>query len=247
MLKKHYKDFSEAYFGVNREILLHPQHLDYLENTRGVVEDLFLTLDSIDCEKVDLAPLGYSPRKWGHLVKTYIDPDKLREFFHLCEISKGISIGYDFKRKDTGNGSCMREVILTRHSRKKPWTKATVIWRATELQKRWAADLILLHHLLSKVPNSQFTEIEFFITSAYQSGMYVIPLVEPVFGVKMKDLDPTAHPYWKIIRYRNDKYYQEDSPRQKLSPAQRMQDVANAIREGKTFEPITYKDFELEV
>ena len=48
MLKKHYKDFSEAYFGVNREILLHPQHLDYLENTRGVVEDLFLTLDSID-------------------------------------------------------------------------------------------------------------------------------------------------------------------------------------------------------
>lgn len=172
MLKKHYKDFSEAYFGVNREILLHPQHLDYLENTRGVVEDLFLTLDSIDCEKVDLAPLGYSPRKWGHLVKTYIDLDKLREFFHLCEISKGISIGYDFKRKDTGNGSCMREVILTRHSRKKPWTKATVIWRATELQKRWAADLILLHHLLSKVPNSQFTEIEFFITSAYQSGMY---------------------------------------------------------------------------
>ena len=246
MLKKHYKDFSEAYFELNREILLHPQHLDYLVNTRGIVEDLFLTLDSIDCEKVDLAPLGYSPRKWGHLVKTYIDLDKLREFFHLCEISKGISIGYDFKRKNTGNGSCMREIILTRHSGKKPWTKATVIWRATELQKRWAADLILLHHLLFKVPNSQFFKIEFFITSAYQSGMYVIPLMEPVFGVKMRDLDPAAHPYWRVI-HRSNKYYQEDSPRQKLGIAWRMQDVAKAIREGKTFEPITYKDFELEV
>ena len=247
MLHKQYKDFSEAYFELNRDILLHPEQIDYMENARGVIEDLFITIDSIACDKVDLAPLGYSPKKWDHLVKTYIDRDKLREFYHLCEISKGISLGYDFKRKDTGNGSCMREVILTRHSRKKPWTKATVIWRATELQKRWAADLILLHHLLSKVPNSQFTEIEFFITSAYQSGMYVIPLVEPVFGVKMEDLDPTAHPYWKVIRYRNQKYFQPDSPRQKLRPAWRMQDVANAIREGREFEPITYKDFELEV
>lgn len=247
MLHKHYKDFSEAYFKLNREILLHPEQIDYMENPRGVIEDLFITIDSIVCDKVDLAPLGYSPKKWDHLVKTYIDLDKLGEFYHLCEISKGISIAFDFNRKTVGNGSCMREVILTRNNRKKPWQKARVIWRATELQKRWAADLILLHHLLSKIPNSQFSSIEFFIISAYQSGMYVIPLVESVFGVKMEDLDPKAHPYWRVIRYRNDKYYQEDSPRQKLSPAQRMQDVANALREGKTFEPITYKDFELEV
>lgn len=247
MLQKHYKDFSEAYFGLNKDILLHPEQIDYMENTRGVIEDLFITIDSIACDKVDLAPLGYSPKKWDHLVKTYIDLDKLREFYHLCEISKGISVAFDFNRKTTGNGSCMREVILTRNNRKKPWQKARIIWRATELQKRWAADLILLHHLLSKIPNSQITEIEFYIVSAYQSGMYVIPLVESVFGVPMESLDPTKSPYWKVIRYRNQKYFQPDSPRQKLSPAWRMQDVANAIREGKEFEPITYKDFELEV
>ena len=228
MLCKHYRDFSEAYFELNKDILLHPEQINYMENTRGVIEDLFITIDSIACDKVDLAPLGYSPKKWDHLVRTYIDRDKLREFYHLCEISKGISIAFDFNRK-------------------KPWQKARVIWRATELQKRWAADLILLHHLLSKIPNSQITEIEFYIVSAYQSGMYVIPLVESVFGVRMKSLDPTKSPYWKVIRYRNQKYFQPDSPRQKLSPAWRMQDVANAIREGREFEPITYKDFELEV
>lgn len=247
MLKKHYKDFSEAYFGLNRDILLHPQQINYLENTRGVIEDLFITLDGYGCERIDLAPLGYSPRKWDHLVKTYIDLDKLREFYHLCEISKGISIAFDFNRKTVGNGSCMREVILTRNSRKKPWQKVRVIWRATELQKRWAADLILLHHLISKIPNAEITGIEFYVVSAYQSGMYVIPLVESLFKVDMESLKPEVHPYWKVIRYRNQKYYQPDSPRQKLSPAWRMQDVANAIREGKTFTPITYKDFKLEV
>lgn len=247
MLHKHYKDFSEAYFNLNRDILLHPEQINYMENTRGVIEDLFITIDSIACDKVDLAPLGYSPKKWDHLVKTYIDLDKLKEFYHLCEISKGISVAFDFNRKTTGNGSCMREVILTRNNRKKPWQKARIVWRATELQKRWAADLILLHHLLSKIPNCELQEVEFYIVSAYQSGMYVIPLVESVFKVPMESLDPEKSPYWKVIRYRNQKYFQPDSPRQKLSPAWRMQDVANAIREGKEFEPITYKDFELEV
>lgn len=247
MLCKHYRDFSEAYFELNRDILLHPEQIDYMENTRGVIEDLFITIDSYDCEKVDLAPLGYSPKKWDHLVKTYLDLEKLREFYKSCETSKGVSIAFDFNRKTTGNGSCMREIILTRHSRKKPWSKATIIWRATELQKRWAADLILIHHILKLIPYSEIKEIEFYVVSAYQSGMYVIPLVENLFGIEMKSLDPKAHPYWKVIRYRNDKYFQPDSPRQKLSPAWRMQDVAEAFRQGKEFTPITYKKFKLEV
>jgi hypothetical protein len=247
MLHKEYKDFNEAYFNFNKNILVNPSIINYMENTRAILEDVFIIMESTQCDQIDLAPLGYSPKKWGHLVKTYIDQDQLKSFFHLCEISKGISIGYDFKRKETGNGSCMREIILTRESRKKPWQKVRVIWRATELQKRWAADLILLHHLISKIPNAQIEQIEFYIISAYQSGMYVIPLIGPVFGVDLKQLDPKAHPYWKIIRYREQKYYQPDSPRQKLSPAQRMQDVAEAIREGREFTPITYKDFELEV
>lgn len=247
MLCKHYRDFSEAYFELNRDILLHPEQIDYLENTRGVIEDLFITIESSDCEKVDLAPLGYSPKKWDHLVKTYLDLEKLKGFYKSCETSKGVSIAFDFNRKTTGNGSCMREIILTRHSRKKPWSKATIVWRATELQKRWAADLILIHHILSHIPNSNITGIEFYVVSAYQSGMYVIPLVENLFGIDMESLDPQAHPYWKIIRYRNQKYFQPDSPRQKLSPAWRMQDVAEAFRQGKEFTPITYKNFKLEV
>lgn len=247
MLQKHYGSFSEAYLSLNKDILQHPEQIDYLENTRGVIEDLFIKVDTTECEKIDLAPLGYSPKKWGHLVRTYLDLEKFKEFLHLCEISKGVSIAFDFNRKTTGNGSCMREIILTRKSRKKPWGKVRVIWRATELQKRWAADLILLHHIISKIPNANIECIDFYVVSAYQSGMYVIPLVESIFGVKMKNLDPTKHPYWRVIRYRNDKYYQEDSPRQKLSPAWRMQDVQQALRDGTPFEPITYKNFELEV
>lgn len=247
MLIREYKDFSEAYFDLNREILLHPELIDYQENTRGILENLFITLNSIDCEGVDLAPLGYAKQKWSSLVRTYLDMDQLRRFYHMCTISKGSSIAFDFKRKSQGNGSCMREIILTRCNHKKPWDTAKIIWRATELQKRWAADLILIHHILKKIPNCQIKKVEFYMASAYQSGVYVVPLIGPLFGVDIAKLDPEKSRYWKTIQYQNAKRFQPDSPRHKLSPGWRMQDLAKAFREGKKFEPLTYREFELEV
>lgn len=247
MLVRQYKDFSEAYYSLNREILLNPSLIDYQEGTRGIIENIFITMDSFNCEKVDLAPLGYARQKWGHLVKTYLDMDQLRNFFHLCSISRGSSIAFDFKRKFTGNGSCMREIILTRSNHKRSWDTAKIIWRATELQKRWAADLILIYHILSRIPNCKLKRVEFYMASAYQSGVYVVPLIGPLFGVDIKKLDPDKNKYWKVIQYQNAKRFQPDSPRHKLSPGWRMQEVARAFREGKKFEPLTYKQFELEV
>lgn len=248
MVVREYETFADAYLGINREILLHPDKvISYMESTRGVVEDIFLSAKSPNCDGIDLAPLGYSPRKWEHLVRTYIDRDSLREFIHKCGTSKGVSIAFDFKRKSSGNGSCMREIILTRKSRKKPWARAKVVWRATELQKRWAADLMLISHILAEIPNMKLEGVDFYIASAYQSGMYVIPLIGSVFGVDVEKLYPAKHPYLKIIRYRNDKYFQEGSPPQKLSPAIMMQKVAKTLREGGTFTPILSEHFTLDL
>lgn len=243
MLKLEYKDLNEAYLGVNRLILEDPdKHLDYMENTRGVLEDLFITVKSTNCDQIDLGALGYKANKWGHLIRTYMDLKKFKVFQELCKTSKGVSIGFDFNRKETGNGSCMRELILTRTTRGKVWTGARIIWRATELQKRWAADLILVHRMLEAIPNSDFKEITIYVVSAYQSAMYVIPLVEPIFGVKMENLDPEKNKYWKTIRYREQKYYQFDSPVQKLSPARIMQEVHYANLKGEKHIPVTFKD-----
>lgn len=85
------------------------------------------------------------------------------------------------------------------------------------------------------------------MASAYQSGVYVVPLIGPLFGVDITKLDPEKSRYWKTIQYQNAKRFQPDSPRHKLSPGWRMQDVAKAFRDGKKFDPLTYKEFELEV
>ena len=105
--------------------------------------------------------------------------------------------------------------------------------------------MILVHRLLESIPNSDIHNITLFIASAYQSGMYTIPLVTPLFGVSWKEIVPEAHPYWKILKYRREKYFMPDSPKQKLSPAIIMQEVEKAYREGIPLQPLTIKDCEL--
>lgn len=238
-----FDNLKEAYLEMNRRFLLYPdQMVDFMENTRAVKEDLIIKVKNPDATGIDLGQLGYKKGKWSHLLRTYMDMDKFNKFLVLSTKTKGVSLGFDFNRKETGNGSCMREVIITRCSRKKGWTKAKIIWRATEIQKRWAADLILVHRLLEAIPNANFQEVTFYIASAYQSGMYSIPLVEPLFNVDWDKIIPEEHPYWKILNYRRQKYYQPDSPRQKLSPAIIMQEVERCHREGIPLEPVTLED-----
>lgn len=245
MLILKYKDFNEFFFEINRLVLKHPDiAVSFMENTRAIVEDLYVVLESTNCDKIDLGALGYKQGKWTHLVRTYLgNCSELKKFYQKADTSKGNSIAFDFTRKDSGNGSCLREIILTRSTRKKTWQKAKILVRASEGQKRMAADLILIHRILERF---QIEEITYYIAHFYQSCMYVIPLVDQVFGVSWDDIGTEAKTH-QTLRYRKKKYYQPDSPPQKLSPARIMQLLHYDYKAGIKPKSITVESCKLPV
>lgn len=245
MLKLKYKNFNEAYYETNRLLLKEPSHIEYLNITMGSLDNLFIRCESTQCDKIDLGALGYTKGKWTHLLGTYLGAAKVKELRNLGVRVTGLSVGFDFLRKSTGNGACMLGMVLSRERRKTPWTRATIVWRTTELQRRWAADLILIHRMLELIPNANFKHIDLCMLTAYQSAMYVIPLLEPVFNIKPEELDPD-HFYTKVILTRMDKYFIPDkSPHRMLSSGERMVKLYKDYQEGIIPEPITVEDCKL--
>lgn len=242
MLYREYSDFNEAFFQLNQEILKNPQMVEYLNTTMGGIDDINLQISSSCCDKINLGALGYKEGKWSHLVRTYLGEEKIEELRHLGENIKGLSAGFDFLRKSTNNGACMREIIISRHKRGKPWDTITIVWRTTELQRRWAADLILISRIMELIPNSRFTKINLKLTTAYQSAMYIIPLVEPVFGIKISELDP-KHFYTQVIITREEKYYKpKKTPHSLLASGEKVVELYKSYQRGDKLPTITYKE-----
>lgn len=241
-----FKDFNQAYHEINKIVLLEPKNIvDFYTATLSYTKDLIVEVNSTKCDKIELGNLGYKPGKWKHLLDSYVGPELIERLKNIDCREGGLTPGIDFKRKKTGNGSCLREIILGKEKRKKEWTEATIIWRTTELQKRWACDLVLIHRLLELIPDSNFTKITLIMPYAYQSAMYVVPLVEPVFGIKLKDVK-LDHPHGKEVHRCHQKYYLIDSPRQKLSVHWKLQDLQKLYLTGQKPPEFNYKHCLLE-
>ncbi len=245
MLKLEYKDFNEAYYETNRLLLQKPELIDYRNATMSCIDNVFITCETTKCDEIDLGAMGYTKGKWSHLIRTYLGPGKVEELKQLGTKVSGLSVGFDFLRKTSGNGACMLSIVLGREKRKTPWTKATVIWRTTELQRRWAADLILIHRMLELVPNAKFGVVDLYMASAYQSAMYIIPLLKPIFHIEPETLDP-EHPYTDMILVRRGKYYQaEENPHRMLASGERMIKLYKDYERGIVPKSITVRDCKL--
>ena len=184
-----YKDFNEAYYHTNRLLALEPDTIDYRDGMRGLVRDLIITTKSTKCDKIDLGQAGYKNQKWNHLISSYLGDEKIEELRNFK--TKRLTRSFDFKRKKDGEGGCILSIVFSRtKSGKAPWTKANILWKTTDLARAWAGDLILIHRILELVPNTDIKEITMIFTSAYQSTMYVIPLLELVFDITEDMLDP---------------------------------------------------------
>lgn len=245
MINLVYSDFDEVYFGVNKSIIQVPEMLTYMRSTQGFIEDLVIDVKSIKTTKINLGELGYHKRKWDHLLGVYLDIPKLEKFYKELEKSRGLSMAFDFNRKDSHNGSCLREIIFTRPNQNKPWTGVKIIWRATELQRRFAADLILLSKILHHAPYCELKNITFYMAQAYQSAMYVVPLLKPQFGFDVKKFKDSDNRYISTIYKRWLNYYQADSPPQKMSCNLKMQILHQDILKGKKFDKLTYNTLEI--
>lgn len=246
MLTLEYQDFNEAFFHLNRLILKKPELIDSVNITMGLINGVHITVKSSQCNKIDLGALGYKYQKWTHLISTYLGSKKIEELKSLGTNIGGLSVGFDFLRKDTHNGACMREIILSREKRGKPWDRVTIVWRTTELQRRWAADLILIHKMLELIPNTNFKSIELYMVSAYQSAMYIIPFVDSVFGMRISELDPN-NKYTKVIITREQKYFIPDtSPHSLLASGDRLVTLYKRLKAGYGLPRITANELTLE-
>lgn len=245
MLYRQYENFEQAYLGLNQEILRNPSLIEYLNTTMGGIDQVIIQTTSKECGNLNLGALGYKINKWDHLVKTYLGPDKIEELKHLGENISGLSAGFDFLRKTTHNGACMREIIISREKRKKPWDTLTVVWRTTELQRRWMADLILISRMAELIPNTNFTKFNLVLTTCYQSAMYIIPILKPVFNIDTSELDP-KNPYTKVIITREAKYYKPDKHEHSLlASGERLVELYKDYEKGFIPPKITYKECKL--
>ena len=72
------------------------------------------------------------------------------------------------------------------------------------------------------IPNSNFEKIRMVFNYAYQSCFYVIPFIEPIFKINLKELEKNKEYYSiKYIFNRLEKYFKPETPPNKLLEEQR--------------------------
>jgi hypothetical protein len=230
---------------LNRYILEHPEVTD-MRSTMALMENVIVEVKSSKCDQIDLGAIGYKHQKWTSLVRTYLGPLKIKELTTVGVGTSGLSCGFDFQRKKSHNGSCLREVIVSRPKRKGyPWTTVTVFWRTAELQRRWAADLVLIHRMIELIPNCKPERIILVMATAQHTAAYITPVIEPVLGLKFDKLN-AAHPYIKTVLKMKKTYYDIGAPKW-CKLLSRSIALHQMYQRGERPKPLMVSDCELEV
>lgn len=253
-----YKNFNEIYFSTVPRLLRSADLYLYHNLASGILrtKPLIITCQSTRCDKIDIARVGYKRGKWNHLFRSYLGPKKLVELRQIP--LQGLTHGFDFHRKNQGNGGCMREIILNRYGYDKPWTEATVYYRTVDLAIKFSADLIMLHHILTNViPNTRIKKITLVFGNAYLPLMYIPPFLKPVWGLtpnKLKSMEKTnQNGIIKYINYCYNDYYlnanehlsREEGGKRMLASGQKLLDHWRKEQTGWRPDPLTYKELNL--
>ena len=209
MFYKEFNTFHGLLRGWVRRILKHPETLSYYNGFLGYMEDVVLKCNGFEND-IDLAAFGYAKNKWSQLMRVYIDYESLTVFKERLSSASGLSLTYYFKQKKVNNGSCLIGVVLTRSNRKGPWERAKVLYRTTEIQRRFAADLVLISVFLKELPECcAINEVYFYFPQSYISGMVINGYLE-MFDVGEEELD-SSNGWIKNLLNQRDHYFREDS------------------------------------
>lgn len=200
MLVRKYQNLTEMFMELNREIISKPsQMLDYVHGILGYIDNVVLASKSCDFD-FDLSKVGYKVGKWSHLLRTYVDYEELIEFHKKLEDSTALSLTYYFKQKKANNGSCLIAIVVSRNDRKKKWTKVNVLYRTTEVQRRFAADLTLVQSFIKELPSCcEINRIIFYFPQMYISAK-VLNGYFNLFGIPMESLDKSNEWVKTMIR-----------------------------------------------
>lgn len=225
MLIRYFKDFDDMFLNLNKEMIQNPKDtMLYTQNIQGFQEDLVLTCNSPKCT-LNLGNFGYKKGKWGHLLRSYIDYPQLLEFRHKLQTISGMSYTYYFNQHKTAkNGSCLIAAVITRPKRKGPWTHLKVLYRTCELQKKFAADLVMMNVFLKELPPEvcEIDEITFHMSSAYLSGMFINGYFE-YFGVDRAVIEKSNHPWHRSLNSNYHRFFESPDQLHSYKALQKMQ------------------------
>lgn len=232
-----YQNLDEVWISLNRMFLLDPYNsVKCIRGAQGMQEDVLLKAKTTDFS-IDLGKLGYGFAKWPHLVKSYVNLEKMDTFWNKIPSLRGLSWSFRFNEREGRNGPCLIAIVLTRDDSKVPFERAKVIWRTAEVQRRWAADLALIHVFFRDMPEEcrkyvKLEEISLYLSHCYQSWLHVGPLMH-LFGITPDMLD-RSHEFCRRVYdsfyrvYASDRQYEY-----KYSPTRRMVTYYKNLLEGK--------------
>lgn len=222
-----YEDFDQAFHDINREFLVNPSKIvDYLRGAQSMTEDLVIKVKN-PVTTINLNKFAFDPKsKWNHLVKSYIDPETYWNFWQKIGSIGGTSYQFKFKDREGPSGPCLAVLVLTREDGKDPWARAKIVWRNTELNRKFAADLVLIYHFLNNPPEEYkhmlaIESVTLFFAQAFQSWRLTGPLVDNFCS--WDEIEPN-HPHTKRVRENHQKVFAADpQPPLKFAPVIRMQ------------------------
>lgn len=203
MFYKKYDNMVDFFIGINHEIIFNEKYITRASNM-NLIEDIMVDIMSTGMGDFNLAPLGYSSAtKATLLYGQYIDTAKLHNLIELCKGKKGNThkentkntITLDFKevfdddlvmpfKKDQG---CIKSLVLCRDNPRQPYSRVKVFFRASELSRKMAPDLMLITWLCSIFPCFEFDRLTLYISQGYLVPAILANTYDTVLGLR-KDM-----------------------------------------------------------
>jgi len=235
-MKPIYENLDEVWLDLNRSFLTKPEEMvQYTRGAQGFIEDLVIKVKE-PVTTINLHEVAFEPqRKWNHLIKSYIEPEEYWDFWEKVPKVTGTSYQFRFKNRKGPNGPCLIALVLTRESSGTPWTRAKVLWRTAELQRKWAADLVLIHNFFREVPEEckdmiQLKEVTLYLAQAFQSWRLVGPVIH--LFCDMNEVNQ-EHDFTRKALESYERVYEEPQPEIKFAPVRRMQRHHLRVKNGE--------------
>lgn len=213
---KLFNDFSDLFNETLDTIIKDPIIHASNTGTNLYLQPMVLISKSCDLD-LNLGDFDYTITKMKYLVNKYIDINELMKFHEKLKNSSGTSLTFYFKTikpkqgTTTDNGPCLLNITLTRETRKSKWTKCFINYRTTEINRRFAADLILFNKIINELPDCcELNQFYLIIPKSYVNLRYLstqinmdqfentgIPIFKKMYKeyLKMKDMNNKLSSY----------------------------------------------------
>ncbi|MGL4253139.1 MAG: hypothetical protein ACRCR2_03650 [Fusobacteriaceae bacterium] len=242
MLYRKYDTFKDFYLNFNKELLdmsLKGSN-DLSDGRMNKLEDVVIDIDSMDLEDLDLTLLSYRRTKISMLLNKYVDNDNLQNFYNVCSTCERESIGFDF---NPGVKNCIKNVVLVKDKRKKPYDRVKVFWRSTDSCKAMLADLFMIKSIIENCPNVEPIRITLYFSVIFQTPSGVVCIYDDMLGLKDKDLKGVgsfARSVNLCLGYRDNYVPGEKSL---ASPVTKIWHYKYELKQGNIPKPIYYEEF----